>query len=137
VPNFAKRSTQTQLNTGSSKTEPPILKKANSRGMVKSTINRTIGDQPHVCDKKGSHYDSTNLESDSFLPKINSSNSISSGYNSMNTNSFRGDNNDIYGVNRKLISQSKYAFNLKNTSSISLHQMLNRKTGESFVGEWE
>lgn len=101
--------------------------------MIKSTNNRTNGEQQQVCDKKSSHYESTNLESDPFMPKTISS--LSSGYNSMNTNSIRSDNNDIYGINRKMISHPKYAYNLK--SSVSMHQMLNRNGFGGYVGEWE
>jgi hypothetical protein len=105
--------------------------------IVKSANSRTNGEQQQSCDKRSSHYDPSNLESDSFLPKNNSSNSISSGYNSYNTNSIRSDNNDIYGINRKLMTQSKYEFNSKNSSSVSLHQMFSRNATGSFVGEWE
>jgi hypothetical protein len=79
--------------------------------IVKSANRSTNREQRQRCDKNGSHYESSNLESNSFLPKNNSSNSISSGYNSYSTNSIRSDNNDIYGINRKLMTQSKYEFN--------------------------
>lgn len=138
VPNFVKRSTQSQINMNSAKTEPPILKKVNSRGMMNKSINNRTNVEPQqqVCDKKSSHYESTNSEPDNFLPKINSSNSISSGYNSFSTDSIRSDNNDIYGINKKLIFDPKYNFNLKSQSSVSLHQMY-RNGGAGYVGDWE
>jgi hypothetical protein len=64
--------------------------------IVKSAYSRTNGEQQQSCDKKSSHYEPSNLESDSFLPKNNSRNKVSIFYNSYNTNSIRSDNNDIY-----------------------------------------
>ena len=73
---------------------------------------------------------------------MNGTNSISSGYISgSNTNSIRGDNNDIYGIHRKY-SSNRYPFNLKpnQMSSVQMHQMFSPRSAASpgfVVGEWE
>jgi hypothetical protein len=44
--------------------------------IVKSPNSRTIGEQQQSCDKRSCHYEPSNLESDIFLPKNNSSNKV-------------------------------------------------------------
>jgi hypothetical protein len=93
-------------------------------------------EQQQSYDKRSSYYEPSNLESDRSLPKNNSSNTVSSCYNSYNTNSIRSDYNDIYSINRKLMTQSKYEFNSKNSSSLSLHQMFSRNATGSYTGRF-
>ncbi|XP_054157596.1 uncharacterized protein LOC128955942 [Oppia nitens] len=149
IPNFAKRSANGNKTAPAAvtniKPEPPILKKANSKGLFgKLTGN---GNNNSGSGGKGGHYGLSHSESDGFLCRMNGSNSVSSGYVSgSNTNSIRSsDNNDIYGINnRKLSLQSKYGFNLKpnQMSSIKMHQMFSPRSagpaaGGFVVGDWE